>query len=90
MKVLTVASFSATRKDVHMPSLRAVETGFMLCLPASALSNTDLAQGSAEEFGGVIGPYHRCVLAVDTLHGRPIKKTVQCLLVDISVNGRDL
>ncbi|OLP77818.1 hypothetical protein AK812_SmicGene42084 [Symbiodinium microadriaticum] len=74
----------------HCFIVRAVDSGFMLCVPPLAIPEQVLTEASADRFSGIFGPWTAVPVKVVSSTGRELAKTVPCLLVDVASAGIDL
>ena len=78
-------------KASHAFIVKAVDSGFVACLPIAALSDEDLAEALEEQFSGVFGPWTKVALRAVTASGKELaSKSWPCLLVDLNASGIDM
>lgn len=69
--------------------VRAVGSGFMVCLPTGVFSEEELSGFQAEGYPGMFGPHFVTSVPAVSVSGRELKKTVVCLLIDVAAEGID-
>ena len=78
-------------KASHAFIVKAVNSGFVACLPIAALSDEDLAEALQEQFSGVFEPWTKVALRAVTASGKELaSKSWPCLLVDLFFLNRRL
>ena len=75
--------FTHGSRTAHAFIVKAVETGFVLCLPAEAIDELELEQAKADQYPGFLGPFTKVSLRAITQNGKEINKSWPCLLVDM-------
>ena len=65
--------------------IRAVESGFIVCIPRKAAPETELASSAANAFGGDFGPWTEFDLKAVSPAGNEINKKLKVALIDCNV-----
>ena len=73
----------------HAFIVRAVDSGFVICVPPAAIPEETLQQATAEHYEGVFGPWTATTIRAMSSTGRELQRTLPCLLVDINAAGVD-
>ncbi|CAE7201974.1 unnamed protein product [Symbiodinium sp. CCMP2592] len=67
--------------------VRAVASGFMLCVPAGTFSEEELQGFQAEGYPGLFGPHFNTSVPAVSVSGRELKKIIPCLFIDVAAEG---
>ena len=65
--------------------IRAVESGFIVCIPRKAAPETELASSAANAFGGDFGPWTEFDLKAVSSAGNEISKRLKVALIDCNI-----
>ena len=79
--------FSRDGKCSHAVVVRAVPSGFILCLPPGAINEEELDQATADGYVGELGPWTVSNVTATSVHGRELKKVLPCLLIDFAASA---
>ena len=84
----TIAGYSRlwyTRSGVCSQAvvIKAIGSGFILCLPQGAIGEEELDQAVLEDYAGTLGPWVNTNIQAVGTSGKELKKTVPCLLIDM-------
>ena len=79
--------FSREGRHSHAVVVRAVPSGFILCLPFGAIGEEELDQATADGYAGELGPWTSTNVTATSVHGRDLKKILPCLLVDFPASA---
>ena len=71
----------------HAFVVRAVETGFIICVPPPAVPEETLQQATADQYTGVFGPWTATAVRAVSVTGRELQRTLPCLLLDLNASA---
>ncbi|CAE7640549.1 unnamed protein product [Symbiodinium sp. CCMP2592] len=66
--------------------VKAIPAEFILCLPQGGISDEELAQATADEYNGSLGPWTQVNITAVGASGRELKSTIPCLLIDLQAS----
>ena len=72
---------------MHAVVVRAVPSGFILCLPPGAINEEELDQATADGYVGELGPWTVSNVTATSVHGRELKRVLPCLLIDFAASA---